>query len=72
MTTIPCPHACQSPCSTCENSALAKELRAFRVVADAARNVVDRLVAAGGPIPVTDVAALDRALAAAPSGGVDR
>ena len=67
MTTIPCPHACQSPCSTCENSALAKELRALRVVADAAHHVAN---AWRGPLH--EISALRRALAAAPSGGVAR
>lgn len=68
MVVMHCPHGCLSPCSTCENSAAAKELRALRIVADAAGNLVERLVSEGGPIPVGDVAALDRALAAVPSG----
>lgn len=66
MTTMNCPHACMSPCSTCENSEAGREMRALRIVADAARTVVDKAVAGGAPFPVSAVAALDRALAALP------
>jgi hypothetical protein len=59
MNAIPCPHACMSPCSTCENSALAKELRALRIVADAAHAVAN---ASRGPLQ-SELSALRRALA---------
>lgn len=65
MNTIPCPHACMSPCSTCENSSLAKELRALRIVADAAHAVAN---ASRGPLQ-SELSALRRALASVPNGG---
>lgn len=55
-----------SPCSTCENSALAKELRALRIVADAATHFVG-----GAQLTLTreeyqSLSALRRALEALP------
>lgn len=36
--TMYCPHGCRAPCTTCESSAAAHELRLLRAVADAARS----------------------------------
>ncbi len=37
-----CPHGCAPPCSSCEGSALARELRALRILRDAAQNLEQR------------------------------
>lgn len=48
-TTMHCPHACPSPCSTCERSAAAQDLRRMRRILDELAMNAENVVAGGLP-----------------------
>lgn len=50
MITMHCPHGCVSPCSNCEASAAARELRQLRALRTAVRNLEARVRVVGSSV----------------------